>query len=344
MGKVKTIISKRKLSMILALISGGIFMLLVSYFLITSSLKGEYFEIIGLIIGLLFGLFGVISICSILFIKTYVLDHEKLVIKSFLNYPLKIIYIKEIISYNEIEKENKYKKWKDLNIFTGNQKAKISSSVISNYSLFKERLSTNTPRNEYAEKVWAYRVNRRYGWGFFVAGLLFISLFLKIFTTPYKEILPDQITSIKGTVSEKLKIDYGHKSSRSIRIKLDEYSSFTFLISGHSFYASDKKGILANISSGDIIQLDILSEAYSKKLTKTEELTFWDKGINYKIISVKGLRTDNRKYLTLNSINIRSKSDSKSIGTWLILVIGLAGITSGTNYFTKKKPAANMQL
>ncbi len=342
MTESQTIKSKLQISTVLILIVGGVIFIIGGCFIATRSLQEEYPQIIGIAIGLLFGLFGLISIFSVFFIDRYVLKNEKLVVKSIFEFPKKVIYIKDIVSYNEIEKQNKSGKWKVLTIFTKHHKVKISSSIVSNYSLFKDRLIKNKSRNEYSERLWGYRVMYRYGLGFLAVGFVFVLLFSKIYLTPYKDILTDQLTLVIGTVSEDLKINNdGRKRAKSIRIMLDEYPGFIFHISGTSFYASDSKGIISNIFSGDEIQIDILSETNSKKLTRTEVLTFWDKTIGYKNIEIFGLRKGNREFLKLKSINKEHKNSSTYYATWIFLIIGLTSITTGISYIIKKKPAAN---
>lgn len=342
MTEDQTIKSKLKISTVLILIAGGVIFMVGGYYTTARSLQEEYPQIIGVAIGFLFGLFGFISIFSLLFINRYVLDKEKLVLKSIFNFPKKVVYIKDIVSFNEIEKHNNSGKWKVLTIFTKHHKVKITSSIVSNYTLFKNRLTSNKSRNEYSERLWGIRVMHRYGWGFLAFGVVFILLFLKIYTTPHKDILADQLTMVIGTVSEDLKINNeGRKRAKSIYIDLDQFPGFIFHISGSSFHASDSEGITSNISSGDEIQIDILSETNSKKLTKTEALTFWDKTINYNSIKIFGLRKDNREFLKLKSLNKEHKNSSTSFFNWILLIIGLTSITAGISFIIKKKLAAS---
>jgi hypothetical protein len=100
------------------------------------SLNSEYPQIAGLVLGGIFGLIGILSFFSLLMFETLEVDNEKLIVKSILHYPKKTIYLNDIISYNEIEKENKSGNWFDLTVFTETGNHKISSSLIKNYHHF----------------------------------------------------------------------------------------------------------------------------------------------------------------------------------------------------------------
>ena len=207
MNKPIEIKTKTKLSTLIILILGGIGSCFLSYYLTSKSLESEYPQIAGLVLGLFFGAFGLLSIFSIWQLKKYDFDGEKLTVKSIFNTPKKVIYVRDIKSYNEIEKENKSGKWNDLTIFTDKQKEKISSSTISNYQQLKRALTKGIQRDEYSENLWSYKVNKRFGIGFIIIGLLFSIGMLKVYSKKDLEIQPEQLTTIKATVTETPEID-----------------------------------------------------------------------------------------------------------------------------------------
>jgi hypothetical protein len=340
----QTIKSTLKISTIVILTLGGIGMLFLCYYLTTVSLNSEYPQIAGLVLGSLFGVIGLFSILSLLTFETLEVDNEKLVVKSILQYPKKIIYLRDIISYNEIEKENKSGKWFDLTIFTQTGKYKISSSVISNYHQFKPILTKGKLRNTHSENLWQYKTTKYWGTAFIIIGSLFLFGFWNIYNNRDNEILPQQLTTIKVTVSNDLEIDR-RKSSRWVNIKTKEFPTFVFELTGNSFYAANSQQFVDNVGKEDKIEIDILTDTYEKKLTKTKPLTFWDKTVNYHLIGVFGLRDKNQTYMTLDALNAEHKSDSTSWGFWLFVLVGL-GITGSGIYFVtaNKKPAANSTL
>lgn len=319
-------------------------MIFLCYYLTKISLNSEYPQIAGLILGCFFGLIGIFSLLSLLTLETLELDSEKLVVKSILQYPKKTIYLRDIISYNELEKENKSGKWFDLTIFTQTENYKISSSVTSNYQQFKPILIKGKPRNIHSEKMWQYKTTKYWGIAFVIIGSLFLYGFWNIYKNKDNIILPQQLTTIKVYVSNELEIDR-RKSSKWVNIKTKEFPTFVFELTGNSFYAANSQQFVTNVGKGDLIEIDILTDTYEKKLIKTKPPTFWDKTVNYNFISIYGLRALNQTYLTLNDLNNEKKSDSTSWGFWLFVIVGL-GITSSGIYLltVNRKPAANSTL
>lgn len=343
MNKPINIETKTKFSTLIILILGGIGFCFLSFYLTSISLEAEYPQIAGLILGLFFGAFGLLSIFSIWQLKKYDFDGEKLIVKSIFNTPKKVIYVRDIKSYKEIEKENKSGKWKDLTIFTDRQKEKISSSTISNYFQLKSALTKGLIRDEYSESLWLYKVNKRFGIGFIIIGLLFSFGMLNVYLKKDIEIQSNQLTTLTGTISETPKIDR-RKSSRWINLKLVEYPKFNFKISGIRFHAAYSNAIVAELKASNQIELDILKDTYDKKISRTKELTFIDKTVNYNQITVNGLRKDDRVYLRLENINTEQKEDSTGLGFWILLTLGIGITLNGIYLITRKKPAANKGL
>lgn len=334
--------SKLKISKIIILVFGGLLIFFLGYYLMSTSLETEYPQITLTIFGVIFILFGLLGISSFLFIDSYILDNEKLTINSLLGYPKKIIYLKDILSFTEIEKENKQGKWKDLTIYTNSKKVKLSSSMINNYFEFKKVLVKGKRRNTEIESLWEIRTNRRFGIGFIIFGAIFLTGAIIAFSNRNKQVSINELKTIQGQITNEIKIKKGSKSSRLIEIKLAKYPKYTFTIGGVSYAATYKNRYLENVKTGDTLEIDIKIDDYEKKISKEKELSFTDKYINYQFITVYGLRDNSNKYLTLRNYNKEYKSDMNSIGYW-ILVLFSFGITGYGIFFTikNKKPAAN---
>lgn len=339
MTKPINIETKAKLSTLIILILGGLGSCFLSYYLTSISLESEYPQIGWLILGLFFGVFGLFSIFSIWQLKKYDFDGEKLIVKSIFNTPKKVIYVRDIKSYNEIEKKTTSGKWNDLTIFTDNQKEKISSSAVSNYQQLKRALTKGIQRDEYSERLWSYKVNKRYGIGLAVIGFLCSIGGLNGYLKKDVEIQPKQLITLTATIAETPKIERG-KGSRWINLKLREYPKFNFKIDGIRFYAANSHEIVAEIKANNQIELSILKDTYDKKISRTKELTFLGKTVNYDQITVNGLRKGDKTYLRLEDINEKQKEDSTGIGFWLFFTVCIGITLSGINLATRKKPVA----
>jgi hypothetical protein len=335
---IKSKLNYRNISI---LVIGGIGTLLLSYYLTNNALSNEYPQIAGIILGLFFGLFGVICFYSIYNLDVLFLSSEKLEIKSIFGNQKKTIYLNDILSYNEIEKESKYYKWKDLTIFTSNSKFKVSSSSFDNYNLFKNKLTSGKRRNLESELEWTRKSNKKYGIGFLIIGILFSFGLFNLNKNGSQELNIEDITTIQGEIINDVKIKKGNKGKRSIEIKIAEHPDFKFKLSGNSYYATNSESYISKVKKGDLISIDIKTDAYLKKLTKEKQPDFWDKTVNYRLISIYGLKDKNYTYLTLDKYNNKRNEDS-SWGLWFLTLICLSFIGSGIWFlWNSKMPVAN---
>lgn len=333
MNKPIIIETRTKFSTLILLILAALFFGFLSYYLTSKSFESEYPQIGSLIIGLFFGVFGLASVFSILLLKNYHFDGKKLIVKSIFNITKKVIYVKDIKNYNEIEKENKYVKWKDLTIFTNKQKEKISSLSIPNYYQLKSTLTKGVKRDEYSESFWAYKVNKRYGIGFVIFGLLFTSAMINNYSNRELKIQPEELTTIIAFIVETPEIEDGR-----INLRIADYPKFKFHISGVRFSASYANSIVTEIKAKDKIEIDIFKDICDKKLIKSKALTFKDKTVNYEFITVNGLRKGSRSYLSLEDINVEHYKDSTGFGFWIFLTAGIGIALSGVYVLIRNRP------
>jgi hypothetical protein len=334
--------SKLKYGNIIIVVLGGFGTFFLSYYLTNNALSNEYPQIAGIILGTFFGVFSFICFYSVYNLNILILSQDKLKVNSIFGNTKKVIRLNEILSFNEIEKQTKHNKWKDLTIFTQYSKLKISSGNIENYYLFKNKLTSGKRRNLESEIEWARKSNRKFGIGFLILGILFSIGMFNVFKNRNQELSPNEITSIEGKITNEVEITKGNKGKRSIEIRIEQFPDFKFNLSGNSYYASNSKNYLAKVTKGDLISIDLKTDTYLKKLTKEKELDFWDKTVNYKLISVYGLRDENYTYLTLEKYNERRKSDSSSWGFWVFLILSLSITGSGLWFlWISKKPVAN---
>ena len=80
------------------------------YYLTSNALSDEYPQIAGLILGVFFGAFGLISLIAILTLNIYRIIDDKLQILSIFGFIKSVVYLDQILSWNEVEKENQHMK------------------------------------------------------------------------------------------------------------------------------------------------------------------------------------------------------------------------------------------
>ena len=123
---------------------------------------------------------------------------------------------------------------------------------------------------------------------------------------------------VTSRITNEVKIHKGSKNSRSIKLKIADYPDFSFDLDGIAYSVTDKEAFVEDFVEGDNIQMQIAKDQYHKKLTREWELDFWDKSVNYRLISIYGLRGNGKDYLTLTDINEAKQADGK-LGFWLLL-------------------------
>ncbi len=173
MKEEKILKSELKTSNILLLIFGGV---LFTFIGIQRSVSAQNnYAIIFISIPFLF--FGLVCIYHLIGYNLITITKNKLIIKNLIGLTKKTINLKEILSYNEIEKENMssgvaHKKWKDLSLFGEDFVYVISSSNYKNYDELKRELIRGKKRNVESENEW-YRKNEFYkGIGFLIFGII----------------------------------------------------------------------------------------------------------------------------------------------------------------------------
>ncbi len=331
--------SKMKISNFIIVIPFGIIALVAAYFMVTNSLKDEYPDILSLIFGCLFGLIGVGCLGVIFFLEKIVLKDNKLIIQSLFGRRKKVINFSEIISYSEIEKEGRNTKWKDLTLFTKDSKYMISSTLYSNYDDLEKRLTRGKKKNTNAKKRWKNKLNRRYGYGFLIAGIIFTLILGNMFIKRNNEVLPNELSRIEGTISDEILIKKSGKRGENISmpIRLEEFPKFKFEVKGYGVRSTNTSQFISDIKKGDRIQLEILTDQYKKKLAKEIPLSFLDKGFNFREIIVYGIKAKNENYFDLENYNNLKTSDRNSIGMYALLAFSISLIGYGIRELFKSK-------
>jgi hypothetical protein len=307
------------------LIIGGIGSFLVSYFLIKNSFNDPYPQILGVILGIFFGILGTISIITIYKLDTIFVYSDHIEIISILGHVKKKIYRNKIITWVELDKANKYDEWKELTIYTDKTNYKLSSSIYENYLELKNALVSGIKKDSKNEIKLIRRKNLYWAISFVIAGSFFIFTFYNFFFMKHEDIKDSELETITDVITNKAEINSRSKGSNSIYIKLKSYPLFNFEISGNSYSATFTSDFINNVKVGDTLNLKILKDQYKMKITKEKPLGFWDKTVNYSYISVYELHDKNFSYITLDKYNLQNKKDRTS-GYWLFGSFGIIGI------------------
>jgi hypothetical protein len=151
-----------------------------------------------------------------------------------------------------------------------------------------------------------------------VLGTLFYYWSFHVYHNRNKTFGSNEMELVTSKIINEVKIHKGSKNARSIKLKLADYPGFTFDLDGVAYTVTDKYSFVKDLVQGDMVQVQMTKEQFHKKLTKEWELDFWDKSINYRIISIYGLRGKGRNYLALQDYN-KAKLANRKLGFWLLL-------------------------
>ena len=156
---------------------------------------------------------------------------------------------------------------------------------------------------------------------FFLVGLFSLYISLRFYIDKSEEVFIKDLTTLTDVISNKVEIHKGSKGSKSIFLYFKNYSDFQFQISGIAYSAMNTDKFIDNVKQGDTISVAIKTDEFHKKIIKEKELGFYDKSVNYGIISVFELSDKNLNYLDLYDYNKQNISDKP----WGIGMYGLLG-------------------
>lgn len=115
-------------------------------------------------------------------------------------------------------------------------------------------------------------------------------------------------------------------SSKYSRIYIDSYNYPSFYFKIKNIHQFDYKSFVNETKKNTILNIKIAKKDLNRKLTKNEELSFWDKHFNYDEILVYELSKNNKKLLNFSQTNTNT-SDLVSL-ILLIVFNGLLIISS----------------
>ena len=314
-------------------IGGFIFFCWICY-LTRSAVYQEPIELIFLIIFLFFASFALWSLIGIwIYFPTLKIFSHRLEVEYFGGIYQKTIHFKDISEVRTEYKKTEHISWHELTIrYCNKQKFKIYSTSYNNFnqidkflsskrgvSLIKSVASKN--KNNITDKVIIASMS--------ILGIIGLLYFFN--QSNNYELKKDDLVSIDLTLERKPSIVEGSKGSKSLEMNIKEYPDFRFNISGIAFSATDKSKFIENTEGGSKIVLTIDKEEYLQKLTKTKDITFWQKHFDYKNISIYGIKDNKQTYLTVSSYEEERKRDSK----WG--VIGIVGMFIYVGYELLKK-------
>ena len=136
----------------------------------------------------------------------------------------------------------------------------------------------------------------------------------------------NELTQIRGTLSNQPTIETAEQGGPWVPIKLSEFPNFKFDISEQKYHGLKARDFVTDIKIGDTIQISILTYDYDTKIKKKKSLRISEEFINYNFIEPYELIFQDREYMTLENTN-NAWQDNKSLDWIMYILIGTIVIT-----------------
>lgn len=312
-------------------------------FLFSNSVKKTYpglLDIIGAGILILFGIYAAYVYLNRRIIYVF---NEDYIFKSGFTQNKVTVLKKDILSWSEIGKVNKYSTWNELTIFTAAKKYRFEDVQyrFGDYHDFKKDLKKHVIRNADFEKKEEFRFIKNFSIGFLLLGLIFILTSVNFFLKINEPFNSANYTKIKQVVTSKIKIKKGSKGAKSIHLTFKDYPEFSFDINGDAYRTMYTDDFIQTVKTRDTLYISVLNEDFEKKLAKTKPLSFFDKAINYYNIDLFGIADKREVFLTTTDCAKERKSRRNS-NAWTFGVIGFLFFGLALFAFFKKNGIVEM--
>lgn len=238
----------------------------------------------------------------------------------------------EINSWTAREKESKYGKYEYLYLTLNNNKIiKLNSFDYDNFEEIKWKIIKNKAQNNILKE----RLDRKEKIKFSIILTLAGILFFYISSQFYKDdsLTKNDVCVIKGTLSDDIKLKRS-KNSKSLIFKLENMPDFKFKIGTLAFEETYYEDLLNDFKKGSEIYLTIEKDQYNKKISKTTQMSSWEKYTHYETIGIVEVDNNDFKYLSLSDYNKTNRSNNIG-GLIFFSICGLVSMTAAI-LFCKK--------
>jgi hypothetical protein len=248
-----------------------------------------------------------------------IVHSDKIELVRIFNTKTNIIELQNIQSWLIRKKKSKSGDFEILYLVLNDfSRLKIKSYNYSNFYQLEQKLTNKKPVNIELEKELNIKENKQYSIAFILIGIIFLFITSKNYEN--KKLSFNDISIVKGHLSEPLKIERGRRS-KTLVIKLNEFPQFNFRVGGMALGETYYDDLIKDFNRGQALEFAVEREVYDKKISKKTKLTFWDLIFHYDKIPVVEITDNDFKYLSLEDYNSVHDTNNK----WIIGFFGLLG-------------------
>lgn len=259
-------------------------------------------------------------------------------LRSIFGFKKSTIKFDEIESWVTRERKSKYEKWETLTIITKENKSiKISGYHFSNYYEIKDLLIRGKRKNLELEKRLKTTEKFNFAIGSFIVAIIFLFIAFQFSKDP--TLTESEVKKINGILSDNIYVEQD-KKIKTLVVKLENISNLKFIVNSISFDQTKTDDLINEAKKGDSITLTIRKADFIKKISKKENLNFFEKLWSAGKIEIVQIEKGNIEYLSLKDCNRKNKENSNS-SFWLFSILSGILIIVGVKSYTNKNKRAS---
>lgn len=292
--------------------------ILLGFFILFRQLFQEYLSIDIFTISLFLLSVGFIDIKSLVKLSNVFLGSEFLTIKDIIGRIILKVKVSEVRNYSLIEN----KKNRRIILRLNNKEIQFVSSEIINFTELLNEFSIRFKRDISSEKEIKRKDLRKAGTLFLLLSIiLLVALNITHWT---RQILleSDDYKQLSGEILKEPFIVTSYGDTK-VYFTLKGCPEFKFWFRGEFDKFRDEIGI------GDSVYIKISGDDYRKKVSKSEELNFFDKYFKYQYIRIAEIESSNQIYLSLERFKMNLSENTSDIKYWIFQGVSIFFLLGG---------------
>lgn len=315
----------------LLLISGGAFFCFLGFKVCAEAFEIRPFNLLLFLPGIICMLLALFCLVSPWLYYRVIIHEDYIELIQFGGLRKQIVWRRELVSYELLEKKAKHRTWQVLKLRTPHDDYSINSQMYANFFFLQHELTDGLRRTYHEEnraKARAERNERIFVYlfgGIIAAGTVILGIRAFPYHVDESQLVPYSCTLGGKPAIQTTRYRGGHEKP-SLFLPIREHPDLNFNIYRPTFYAVYAADLVRHLDQGDTIFIRISLAEYETEITKQRAAGFWEKyfGGAYKHIEIYELRSaDGTEYLPLAEYERANFRDRKSTFWMIIVMIGL---------------------
>jgi hypothetical protein len=304
-------------------------------FLVHNAVSKSPVDVFTLVFGVLSASGALLFVWALLKLNNYLIYADRVEVFSVFGTHRYTVLLSNIESWTEEERKNEGKKWMVLTAYSEAGNINISNTR-PGYEAIKALLTTGKPNAKPQAKSGLQISQASMGYPLMALGVVLLIIAVVTFRFCIKPVLPANLTAITYPITTKPTWAGGGENRSELSLKVDKYPDFYFSVPSEA--QPDSAWLfMDSVRKNDMVTIEIPTDDYEKKLSKTRPITFLDMNMNYHHIPVLGLTLKGRNYASLNAYNHTIFKGNLLVVPIFGGLLGLLALLQGFIYKRKAK-------